>query len=558
MNSLFKESNSLEVSALRKRKKKKPSKPKFIEYSQHQVLLLPPSIEEMIPSNHIVRTVNQVIESMNIEPLVNTYKGGGRSSYNPMMLLKVLVYAYVMKIYSSRRIAKELRENVNFIWLSGMQRPDFRTLNNFRSSRLKKTIDEVFSSMIIFLSVNKYINMENYFVDGTKIDANANKYSYVWASNTKRYKEKTKVKIEELLREIERVNEEENKKYGDKDLEELGEEAEEITSEKLEEQIKKLNEIINKVEAPAADDNQPKVEQKKQQIKEKKKRKKQTRQQKALNELSKKYLPKLKKYEQQEKILNGRSSYSKTDKDATFFITKTDQLLPSYNVIIGTEEQLILNYSIHQKASETDKFIPHVEKLKRITGGLKPKRVSGDGAYGSEENYNYLDRENIEAHLKYSGFYQEQTGKTAKYNKLNFVYDEKRNKVYCPEERELNLHEVENRVTDNGFVQRYLKFRGNCQGCSAMEFCTKSEKGRTVQINKNLEAYKKAAKERLTSRLGVELRKKRSTDVETVFGDIKQNQGFRRFNLRGFEKVNSEFGLVAMAHNIKKIMKIIN
>ena len=163
-DSLFKEDMTGD-SQKRKRKKKRPSKPKFIEYNQNQVMLLPPSIEEMIPEQHIVRTVNRVIETMKIEALINTYKGGGRSSYDPLMLLKVLIYAYIMRIYSSRRIAKALREDINFMWIGGMQRPDFRTINNFRSGRLKGVIDQVFSSMVIFLTDNKYIKLENYFVE---------------------------------------------------------------------------------------------------------------------------------------------------------------------------------------------------------------------------------------------------------------------------------------------------------------------------------------------------------------------------------------------------------
>lgn len=539
-DSLFKEENNIEVSKLRKRKKKKPSKPRFIEYNQHQVMLLPPSIEEMIPEKHIVRTVNRVIETMNIAALVKTYKGGGRSSYDPVMMLKILVFGYVMKIYSSRRIAKALREDINFMWISGMQQPDFRTINNFRSGRLRKVIDEIFSSMIIFLTENNYVKLENYFVDGTKIEANANKYTYVWKKNTERYKAATKEKIKELLKQIEKVNREENFRYGDKDLEEFGEEAVEITSEKIEEQVKKLNKIISQIGDEEKD--------KKKNIK------------KAVNELDKKYLPKLRKYEKQEEILKGRSSYSKTDKDATFMMSKTDELLPSYNVIIGTEDQMIINYSIHQKASETDKFVPHIERLKQITKGQKPKTITGDGTYGTEENYNYLEREGIESYLKYTGFYQEQTGKAAKkrFNRINFLHDEQQDKVYCPEGKPMSLVETEKRKTDNGYLQEVRKYRGNCQGCKWQTICSKSPTGRTIQINKSLEKYKQKTRENLLSETGVELRKKRSVDVETVFGDIKQNQGFRRFNLRGFEKVNAEFGLIALAHNIKKTNMMIN
>jgi hypothetical protein len=394
--------------------------------------------------------------------------------------------------------------------------------------------------MIIFLTENKYVKLENYFVDGTKIEANANRYSYVWGKNTRRYKAATKEKIKELLKQIEKINREENNKYGDKDLEELGEDADKITSEKIEEQVKKLNKIISQIG--------DKAEGKKKNIK------------KAVNELDKKYLPKLRKYEQQEKTLHGRSSYSKTDKDATFLMSKTNQLLPSYNVIIGTEQQLIINYSLHQKASETDKFIPHMEKLKQRTNGQRPKRIAGDGTYGTEENYNYLEQQRIESHLKYPGFYQEVTGKAKKkpYNRINFIYNEQEDKVYCPEGKQMSFVELEKRKSDNGYLQEMRKYRGDCRACKALGICSKSPNGRTIQINKSLEAYKKITKENLTSEIGIELRKKRPVDVETVFGDIKQNQGFRRFNLRGLEKVNAEFGLIALAHNIKKTKAMIN
>jgi transposase len=539
-DSLFKEENNQEFSKLRKRKKKKASKPKFIEYNQHQRMLLPASIEEMIPEKHIVRTVNKVIDTMNIEALIKTYKGGGRSSYDPVMMLKILVYAYVMKIYTSRRIAKALREDINFMWISGMQQPNFRTINNFRSGRLRKVIDEIFSSMILFLTENSYIKLENYFIDGTKIEANANRYTYVWSKNTDRYTVSTKQKIKELLKQIDKINREENNDYGDKDLEELGEDAEGITSEKIEEQVKKLNKIISQIGDESVD--------KKKKIK------------KAVKELDKKYLPKLRKYEQQDSILNGRSSYSKTDKDSSFLMSKTDQLLPSYNVIIGTEEQIIINYSVHQGASETDKFVPHIEKLKKITKAQKPKRITGDGTYGSEENYNYLEQRGIESYLKYPGFYQEITGKAKKnqFNRINFTYNEQEDKIYCPEGKQMSMVELEKRKTDNGYFQEIRKYRGECKGCKYFGICSKSPGGRTIQINKKLERYKQITKQNLISDKGIELRKKRSVDVETVFGDIKQNQGFRRFNLRGIEKVKTEFGLIAIAHNMKKTNAMIN
>lgn len=539
MKSLFKEKPETEVSKMRRRKKRKASKPVFKPYYQDQITLLPPSIEELIPSNHIVRTVNRIIEEMDIEILLRSYKGGGSSAYNPRMLLKILLYAYIQQIYTSRKISKALREDIVFMWLSGNQRPNFRTINNFRSGRLKEVIEKIFASMIILLSEGKYINLENYFVDGTKIRANANKYSYVWAANTKRYKKGVVKKINGLLEQIDKLNEEEEKEYGEKDLEELGEESD-LSSEKVKEEVKRLNEILKEIN--------PKNNGKTKRI---------TR---AARKIEKEYLPKMIKYEEQEKKLNGRRSYSKTDEGATFFRMKDDQLLPCYNLLIGTEEQIITNYSIHQKASETDKFIAHIRKLEDL--GVKyPKRVVGDSAYGSQENYNFLEDKSIESYLKYNTYHMETKGEKSKnkYHKDNFQYEDKEDKYICPEGKELNFIEEYRKYTENGYIQTIRIYK--CQdgkGCSQLNQCSKSPQGRTIHINNKLDEYKKKARENLGSEKGIELSKKRAVDVETVFGDIKQNQGFRRLNLRGYEKVNAEIGLVCMAHNIKKISALIN
>jgi transposase len=165
---------------------KRRARPVFKQYSQGQVMLLPPSLDELIPVNHLVRTVNSTVESLDIAPLIDTYIGGGTSSYHPRMLVKVLVYAYLQKIYSSRKIAKALREDINFMWLSAMNQPDFRTINGFRSERLKEVIDKVFGSMLTFLVDNKYVKLEDYFVDGTKMQADSNKHKITWRKNVER------------------------------------------------------------------------------------------------------------------------------------------------------------------------------------------------------------------------------------------------------------------------------------------------------------------------------------------------------------------------------------
>ena len=217
----------------------------FKEYTTEQPKLLPPSLEELIPADHLVRVVNRVIEQIEIKPLLEKYKGGGTSSYHPRMLLKVIVYAYAEKIYSSRKIAKALRENVNFMWMSGGNQPDFRTINHFRGVVMKEAVRSVFSKVLELLIEAGYIQMENYFVDGTKIGANSNAHKVVWAKKTKHYKENLQAQIQVLLEEIEQVTQKENREYGEADLEELGGKGG-VDADQLQKKVDELNQILKK------------------------------------------------------------------------------------------------------------------------------------------------------------------------------------------------------------------------------------------------------------------------------------------------------------------------
>jgi transposase len=147
--------------------------------------MLPTNLNELIPEKHLVRVVNEVIDEMDLEPLMRQYKGGGTSSYHPRMMLKVLVYAYTQKEYSSRRIAKALRENINYMWLSGGNKPNFRTINRFWGVVMRMVMEEVFTEVLEYLIEHGYVKVENYFINGTKIEANANRYSFVWRKSTR-------------------------------------------------------------------------------------------------------------------------------------------------------------------------------------------------------------------------------------------------------------------------------------------------------------------------------------------------------------------------------------
>ena len=517
----------------------------FKPYQPNQPTFLPPSLDELLAPHHLVRVVSAAIDRMDITPLVAAYPGGGASSYHPKMLLKVLVYAYTQRLYSSRQIAKAVREQIPFMWLAGGNRPDFRTIARFRCSRLKQTIDEVFAALVDLLIEEGLLGEEAIFVDGTKLEADANKYSYIWRKSTARYKRQRQEKIAALLDEIERVNTEEQHRYGDRDLEEVGE-ASTMTAEKLRARIDELNERLAQQDADAPSDETGEEQRR--------------RTKKAVGRLEKEHLPKLEHYEEQERMLGDRNSCSKTDPDATFMRLKEDpmqggQLKAAYNVQLSTQHQFVVGYSVHQSAGDSGHLIPHLEKLRAQRGKL-PLRVVADGAYGSEENYAYLDKVGVDAFLLYNTFYKEQTRawKEDPYRIEHWPYDEATDSYRCPEGRTLSYQHTEAYTSDNGYrTSRRIYLVEDCSGCPVREACLpKGATRRRTAIGEALNVFRAAARERLHSPLGEALRRQRSLDVEPVFGQIKRNRGFRRFMLRGLEKVNVELGLLALAQNLIK------
>ena len=504
-------------------------------------LSLPLSMDSLIPNNHLVRVVNEMIERMNIEPLLKQYKGGGTSSYHPKMMLKVLVYAYTQKLFSSRQIARALQENINFIWIAAGNKPDFRTINNFRGSVLKPVINEVFTTVLEMLITQGYIRMEHYFLDGTKIEANANRYSFVWGKAIKKNKAKLEGKIRELLQQIDEAQTAEDKKYGEEDIDGQRKEGP-VDIAAIEAKVKELD-------AKLAKDPPEK--------------KSQLRRLTKVNRTLKEYLDRLQKYTVQEKKLKGRNSYSKTDEDATFMRMKEDhmkngQLKPGYNIQIGTEGQFIVGFSVHQNRSDTGCLIPNLEQLKQNLGRL-PKQVIADAGYGSEENYEYLAKEGIPAYVKYNNFHREQKKafKKAIFRVENLPYDREKDEYICPAGKRLRYRYDIGRTTDNGYrSKRRIYECEDCTGCDLRSQCTRSEGNRRIEVGFRLNELKQAAKERLMSDEGKKLRSQRAIEDETVFGRIKQDWSFRRFLLRGLEKVKTEWGLLSIAHNMAKKLAV--
>lgn len=496
-------------------------------------LQLPLSFEDFIPQNHLVRVVNTVVDSLELKPLYDRYKEGGCPAYHPRMMLKVMIYSFTQKIYSSRQIAKALRENINFMWIAGGNKPDFRTINRFRLD-MKDIIEDVFYDIVRLLIKKGYINLQNYFLDGTKIEANANKYTFVWNKSVQKYDRKLDEKIRTHLREIDRIVAEENGIYLDEDLEELGENSR-ISA-------KQVEAVVESIDRKLAETPQDKVLKKKS------------------REFKKDILPRKQKYEASLATFAGRNSYSKTDHDATFMRMKEDamlngQLKPGYNIQIGTENRYIVGFTIHPNPTDTKTLIPHLEHIKKHLGRL-PENIVADAGYGSEENYEYLAHENLGSYVKYNKFHWEKKKKNREnpYLAENLPYNPETDSFICRNGKQLIHVGKRKYVTEAGYetVRDYYRCE-DCNGCPYAAECKSTEKARTIRVAHRLNELKKVANANLCSEKGLELRSKRVVEVEQVFGRIKGCWSFRRFYLRGADKVKIEWGLLAIAHNITKM-----
>lgn len=503
--------------------------PKFKPYHQQQLMLLPPSLDELVPKGHIVRVVNDVINRINLEPLNAAYHLAGSAGYHPQMLLKVLVFGYMSNIYSSRKLEAACKESIYFMYLSSMSFPDHNTINRFRGVRLKDTFRTIFEQVVRLLAQEGYLSIEEVYTDGTKIEANANKYTFVWKRAIATNKEKMKNQLADIWTYAQSVAASEDNLPEPPDLTT-------INKEKVQDTVDTLNQVLGK----------------KENIDKKMKAK--------LAYVTQHYPVNIARYLQQEAILGERNSYSKTDPDATFMRLKEDhmrngQLKPAYNVQISTSNQFIVNYSIHANTTDINTLTSHLEQHEKSFGAA-PKSLTADAGYGSEENYMLLEEKKVAAFVKYNLFDKRQNrafNKKHPFAADKLYYDPKQDHYICPMGQKMAYIGDRTRKTTTGFEQTVRLYQAkNCQTCPLNGACHKSQGERVIQINENLERQKQQADELLKSEEGVAKRKKRCFDVEPVFGNIKNNHGFRRFMLRGKQKVEIEWGLIAMAQNIRK------
>ena len=503
----------------------------YKSYNRNEGSLFPVYLSDMVPAEHPARVVDAVVEGLDISELERTYKGGGTSSYSPRAMLKVIIYAYLSNVYSGRQIAKMWQESIIYMWLGGILIPDFRTINNFRSRRLVGTFEGLFTQVVELLVEEGLVTLDVQYIDGTKIESSANKYTFVWKRATETDKAKLEKNVKAVLEEVEKILDIEQRE-AENERPMTADEMQQRTGRVLE-RMKERKDALTK------------------------------QQKKAVEKIADEGVSKMREYEEKLDILGERNSYSKTDPEATFMRMKEDamnngQTKPGYNIQITTENQYITNYGAFWRPTDQGTLIPYLEGFEERYG-IQSSTVVADSGYGSEMNYEWMENHDIEAYVKYNMFHAEDKRKMRNNPFLvrNMYYNAEDDYYVCPRGQHLDHIGDELSKSDLGYVSTISKYRAqNCTGCPFRGLCHKAKGNRVIEVNHKADEYRAKAKERLTSEEGLYHRSMRPIEPEAVFGDIKYDHGFKRFRLKGMTKVSVEFGLVALAHNLRKYARV--
>lgn len=508
-------------------------------------LVLPLDLTQTIPKNDIAYPVHHLVESIPEEAFEHLKHQRGASSYHPRMMLKIILCAYTQSVFSGRRIEALLQDSLCMMWLAQGYQPSYRTINRFRvDEAVQPLLRECFVQFRSQLIAENEIDEEAIFIDGTKIEANTNKFTFVWRKSIERYHQKLEEKSLAAYHEL----------VEEKIIPALQTEVEgNLSKENIQTILTSLEQTIEELNQKMADEPCGAI---------RKDLRFERKAPKLFYNHFTSHQERVLTYEKHYQILGKRNSYSKTDTDATFMRMKDDsmmngQLKAGYNLQIATNNQYILGYDVFPNPTDTRTLTPFLSTLKKEYFPL-PEFIVADAGYGSEENYmNVLEKFQSTPLITY-GMYEKEQKKKYKNNPFqvnNWDYDEMSNQFICPEGRKLNFKYNGIRNDKYGFTRHISYYEcEDCSNCPVRSLCTKAQEGfnRRIQKNWTWESYKTVVKKLLQEKETQKIYGRRKIDVETAFGHLKAILSFTRLSVRGKEKVKNELGFALMATNLRK------
>lgn len=459
----------------------------------------------------------------------------GRPRYDEETLLKIILFAFMENGYASvRNIEKYCKTDIRYIWLlQDNPPPSHMTIDNFMNKSLCEKIEEIFADINAYIFEKEHVDLNHTYIDGTKISANAGKYTWVWKKSCEKNRLKVFAKVTDLLEKMNEII----APYGVK------------ISAREEYAIEYLEEILSKFAELVGLDLQKKVCGRGHH---------KTPEQRLYEKLSE-CLERLKKYAEHIKICGeDRGSYSKTDHDATFMRMKrdhmgNDQLLPAYNIQCAVCDGYIAAFDVCQYASDMDCFQPLMERFNRLYGKY-PEYPVADAGYGSFNNYLYCEEHGMKKYMKFTMFEKESKDEKYRddpYRAVNFPIDESGSPV-CPNGKKFNyIYSRPVRGNKYGRTEEYFQCE-DCSGCSHKEKCCKCKGNRIIRLNEELTRFHSEVLGNLNSIHGALLRMNRSIQAEGTFGTIKWNRSYIRARRRGLNSLFLEFGIISCGFNLHK------
>lgn len=509
----------------------------YTQFNSNYQLCLPLNYEAQIKKDDPVRLLNELLEGLNYTKLIATYSDlGTNPALPPVVMFKIFIYAYLRGVYSTRKMAELVYDSVACQWLlNGRKAPAHDAFQHFRKHHLGDGVmEDLFFQFVDILYQLDEIQLKNLFVDGTKIHANANCYTFVWKKSIIKYRAKHYEKIEKLLNDF-------NATY--------------FTTHEF-----KVNTVYSSLDKCLAMVSEIIKVKKTKFVHGKGKRK--SNEQK-FSELLTEYKETLVKYDLYLEVIGDkRSSMSKTDIEATFMRMKEDhmkngQLKPGYNVQIGVESGYVVACDIFQNANDLNTLIPFLESFSDQLA-KQYENIIADAGYESEENYDYLKRNGYKTYIKPTNYEQLKTRKfKAKIGRReNMIYNQEADEYICANGKKLILVDTKIRPTKTNYEREVSIYEcEDCSDCPLRSKCTKAQEGKNkrIEASKKMIELREESQENITTAEGRQLRMNRSIQVEGAFGSIKNNQGFRRFLMRGIPNVKVEFLLLSFAFNLRKL-----
>ena len=497
-------------------------------------MTVPLSYEVIIPENDTVRLLSLIMEEMDYTELYEAYSREGRKpATEPKILAKVMIYSYMEFVYSTRKIEKACRRDINFMWLlNGEPVPDHSTISRFRKERLGSAIEGLFYQFVQKLCEMGEVSYEDVFVDGTKIEAAANRYTFVWKKAVEKNETKMLLKVQALAEELLKVYHVEFTVIKESINDDMAKMAAFLEQ-------KKQEEGINFVYGSG---------------------KRKSNLQKLLEALYS-YQGRQIGYDEHKEILGGRNSYSKTDKDATFMRMKDDhmrngQLKPAYNVQLAVEAEYVIGVGIFPNPTDTTTLKPMLENMYKCNPSMAIKRLTGDSGFESEENYMYMESKGINYYIKPQNYEQQKKRKFKKNisKRENMIYNAEIDEYTCHNQKQLKSIYTFNKKSATGYVSEVTVYEcESCEDCKHKDKCTKAKGNRRMQVSKTFIEKRQKSYENITSEKGVLLRMNRSIQAEGAFGVLKEDRQFDRFLTRGSPNVRTELLLLCFGYNVNKL-----